>query len=219
MLKTTTCKLTRMGMIAFFVATGAVACSNNADYKDTTNDNNTPGADSGSRRISTATVPADSTAVGSGAAAAYPPSSAPASVKPASSAANTPPTGNTRNTKGKFTRGRTSISAPKIYSAAEVAPKFPGGQNGLDNYINNHVNYPQQALDNDVSGIVRISFVVDEQGNVTKAKVMDAPKGAEDLDKEALRVVNSMPGWTPGKVSGKSVKVRMELPISFQVES
>jgi len=197
MLKTTTYKLTRMGWIAAFVVSGAVAC-NNSDYKE-----------------SSTTTPGDSSAA-SAAAGAIPDSDTAPSAKPATSStakAGTPVT------KGKFTRGRTSITAPKIYTIADVPPKFPGGQNGLDNYINNHVTYPQQALDNDVSAVVHVSFVVDEQGKVTKAKIMDGTKAGEDLDKEALRVVNAMPGWTPGKVNGKSVEVRMELPISFQVES
>jgi periplasmic protein TonB len=193
MLKTTTYKLTRMGWIAAFVVSGAVAC-NNSDYKESS------------------TTPADS--VAAGAAAATVADSNTAKPDTSSTAATGKPV-----TKGKFTRGRTSITAPKVYTTADVAPEFPGGENGLDRYINNHVVYPQQALDNDVSAIVHVSFVVDEQGKVTKAKIMDATKTGEDLDKEALRVVNAMPGWTPGKVKGKSVEVRMELPISFQVES
>ena len=197
MLKTTTYKLTRMGWIAAFLVSGAVAC-NNSDYKE-----------SGS------TTPADSAASAT-AAAATPDSNTVASTNPDTS--STARTGKPA-TKGKFTRGRTSITAPKIYTTADVAPEFPGGQNALDNYINNHVVYPQKALDNDVSAVVHVSFVVDQQGNVTKVKIMDATKAGEDLDREALRVVNAMPGWTPGKVNGKSVEVRMELPISFQVES
>ena len=197
MLKTTTYKFTRMGWIAAFVVSGAVAC-NNSDYKE-----------SGS------TTPADSAAAAT-AAAATADSNAMASAKSdTSSTAKTGPSA----TKGKFTRGRTSITAPKIYTTADVPPKFPGGQNGLDNYINNHVTYPQKAIDNDVSAVVHVSFVIDQQGNVTKVKIMDATKAGEDLDKEALRVVTAMPGWTPGKVNGKSVEVRLELPISFQVES
>jgi TonB family protein len=192
MLKTTTYKLTRMGLIAVFAVSGAVAC-NNSDYKD-----------------SSSTTPADSTAAAA-ATATTADSNAATAAKPDTSA--------TAATKRKSTRGHTSITAPKIYTTADVAPEFPGGENGLDSYINNHVIYPQKALDNDVSAVVHVSFVVDQQGNVTKVKIMDATKAGEDLDKEALRVINAMPGWTPGKVNGKNVEVRLELPISFQVES
>ncbi|HWB92828.1 MAG TPA: energy transducer TonB, partial [Puia sp.] len=77
----------------------------------------------------------------------------------------------------------------------------------------------QKAIDDDVSGVVHVSFIIDETGHVTKAKVMDAAKPADGLDEEALRVVRNMPSWTPGKVKGKNVKTRMELPISFVLES
>jgi len=110
-------------------------------------------------------------------------------------------------------------SCLKIYTIAEVAPQFPGGQRALDNYINKSVNYPQQAIDDDVSGTVHVSFVVDEKGRVTKARVVDAANVGDGLDMEALRVVKNMPQWMPGKVNGKKVKTHMELPISFQVES
>jgi TonB family protein len=108
---------------------------------------------------------------------------------------------------------------PKVYGKAETAPHFPGGQPALDKYITNNVNYPQQAIDDDMSGVVHVSFIIDEQGNVTKAKVLDPANVGDGLDQEALRVVKAMPSWKPGKVNGKKVRTRMELPISFQVES
>ncbi len=229
-----TYRLTRIGVVAAFVVSGAVAC-NNSDYKTS---DNSPGADSGTRRISTTTVPADSIAIEGSAAAgtmtpaagtAVPatgtvkaatasPAAEPAPVSSAPTAAVTHP-GEKPSTKGKFSRGRVSITMPKVYGSAQVAPRFPGGQNGLDSYINNHVNYPQKAIDDEVSGIVHISFVVDENGKVTKARIVEGNNAGDGLDKEALRIVNAMPVWTPGKVKGKNVRVRMELPISFQVES
>lgn len=134
-------------------------------------------------------------------------------------ASTTPATAGSPVTRAKFSHGRASVTAPKIYTAAEVAPAFPGGQRGLDNYITKNVNYPQQAIDDDVSGTVHVSFVVDEQGHVTKARVLDAANIGDGLDQEALRVVRNMPSWMPGKVRGKKVKTRMELPISFLLES
>ncbi len=107
---------------------------------------------------------------------------------------------------------------PKIYGKPETAPQFPGGQNALDKYITNSVNYPQQAIDDDMSGVIHVSFIIDEQGKVTNAKVLDPANVGDGLDQEALRVVKGMPSWTPGKVNGKKVSVRMELPISFLVE-
>ena len=103
--------------------------------------------------------------------------------------------------------------------AGAIAPEFPGGQQALDNYVNNHIKYPQDAIDNDVTGIVRVSFIVDENGHITKAKLINPQRVGQGLDEEALRVVKTMPEWKPGTLHGKKVKTRLELPISFQVES
>jgi TonB family protein len=199
-----------MGMIVSLIAGGAVACQYNAGSQyangDSTNMDAAMASGAAAGTIpgaiaSPVTKPADSAAPGAATASAM-------------SARATNPV-----TKAKFSRGRASVTAPKIYTAAEVAPQFPGGQRALDNYITKNVNYPPQAIDDDVSGTVHVSFVVDEQGRVTKARVLDAARLSDGLDQEALRVVKNMPSWMPGKVRGKKVKTRMELPISFLVES
>jgi protein TonB len=115
--------------------------------------------------------------------------------------------------------GRASTSEPRIYGKPEAAPQFPGGQTALDKYITKNINYPQQAIDDNMSGVIHVSFIVDEQGKVTKARVLDPANVGDGLDQEALRVVKGMPSWMPGKVNGKKVSTRMELPISFMVES
>jgi periplasmic protein TonB len=194
-----------MGIMAAIVVTGAVACHSN-DYKA---QDETTAADSSSRRISTAATSSDSTAVGAGAAPGSTTTPGPAPT----------PRSTATVAKAKTAHGRASITMPKVYGKAEAAPQFPGGQPALDTYINNHVNYPQQAIDDDMSGIVHVSFIIDEQGKVTKAKVLDPANVGDGLDQEALRVVKAMPSWKPGRVNGKKVKTRMELPISFQVES
>jgi TonB family protein len=210
-----------MSVMIALVAGSATACHYKAGTQYT-DDTDVPGADSGTRRVSTTTMRSDSTNMPSDAATA---SSAAATLPSAMSAPATKPAGAATAstikpmTRAKFARGRASVTMPKIYGAAEVAPQFPGGEHGLDNYINKNVNYPQQAIDDDVSGTVHVSFVVDENGHVTKAKVMDAANLSDGLDQEALRVVKDMPAWMPGTVKGKKVKTRMELPISFQVES
>ena len=215
----TTNKLTRLGVIAAIVVTGAVACHSN-DYKA---QDGASGADSGSLRTSTATTMPDSTAVGTGgsvtpgaATAKGAPATPGASTTPA---AATPPSTAATVAKARTAHGRASITMPKVYGSPETGPQFPGGQNALDKYITNNVNYPQQAIDDDRSGVVHVSFIIDEEGNVTKAKLLDAANVGDGLDQEALRVVKAMPSWKPGKVNGKKVRTRMELPISFQVES
>jgi TonB family protein len=128
-------------------------------------------------------------------------------------------------------KARTTISIPAenkdrmvkdkegVYNKAQVMPQFPGGQDALANYVNNHVEYPQQAIDNNTTGTVMVSFVVDERGKVKSAHVIGNQSSKDGLDQEALRVVNNMPDWRPGKVKGKNVKTRLELPINFQLEA
>ena len=209
----TTNKLTRLGVIAAIVVTGAVACHSN-DYKA---QDGASGADSGSLRTSTATTMPDSTAVGTGGSVT--PGAATAKGAPTTPGASTTPSSTGAVAKARTAHGRASITMPKVYGSPETGPQFPGGQNALDKYITNNVNYPQQAIDDDRSGVVHVSFIIDEEGNVTKAKLLDAANVGDGLDQEALRVVKAMPSWKPGKVNGKKVRTRMELPISFQVES
>lgn len=100
-----------------------------------------------------------------------------------------------------------------VYMVVEEMPEYPGGLDGLKDFIVENVKYPEQAKKNKVEGKVFVSFVIDEQGNVTNAKVVRTVD--PELDKEALRVVNQMQKWTPGKEKGETVKVQFTLPIQF----
>ncbi|HEY4108169.1 TonB family protein [Puia sp.] len=192
--------LYRLGVAAAVAALTSVAC-NNSDYK--TSDDTTP-ADSPSAQMNPA---APATPAGQPAAV---------DMDTTKSSAGTPAT----HKAGMHNRKRASTSIVLTDKEAGVtAPEFPGGQKALDSYVNDHINYPQGAIDNDVSGIVRVSFVVDEHGKITKAKIISPQKLGEGLDEEALRVVSTMPEWKPATLHGKRVKTRLELPISFQVES
>jgi len=105
-----------------------------------------------------------------------------------------------------------------VYNQAEVSPAFPGGQDALSNYINNNISYSQTAIDNNVSGTIHVSFVVDEKGKVVNPQVIDNKNLNDGLNEETIKMFNNMPLWEPGMVKGKKVKTRMELPISFQLE-
>jgi protein TonB len=105
-----------------------------------------------------------------------------------------------------------------IYNQAETAPEFPGGHDGLSDYINKNLTYPQTAIDNGITGTIHISFVVDEHGKVLDPQVMDSKNLSNDLNEETLKMFNNMPLWKPGLVKGKNVKTRLELPVSFQLE-
>ncbi|MGE5427275.1 MAG: TonB family protein [Methylococcaceae bacterium] len=101
------------------------------------------------------------------------------------------------------------------YTVVEQMPEFPGGSEALKTYIATNVKYPDIALAGGVEGQVIVSFLVDKTGNISKANIK---RGVEtSLDKEALRVVNSMPKWNPGKQNGENVTVTLELPINFKL--
>ena len=104
-----------------------------------------------------------------------------------------------------------------VYDFSEVMPAFKSGSSDIEDYINNHIEYPQPALDDNKEGKVNVNFVVDENGKIANADAAGAKLG-DGLDEEAVRVVSGMPGWTPGTVKGKPVKVRMSLPIVFKIE-
>ncbi|HCS22042.1 MAG TPA: energy transducer TonB [Bacteroidetes bacterium] len=109
-----------------------------------------------------------------------------------------------------------SNNEPEIFVVVEDMPSFPGGQDSMTKFIAANLVYPVKAKENNIQGRVLIEFVVDEKGKVTNAKVV---KGiGSGCDEEALRIVNSMPNWNPGKQRNKPVKVRFVLPIRFQLQ-
>lgn len=104
----------------------------------------------------------------------------------------------------------------EIFTVVEDMPKFPGGDIALLKYINENVQYPVIAQENGIQGRVICSFTVNKDGRVTDAVVL---RGVDaSLDKEALRIINSMPAWTPGKQRGKAVRVKYTLPIMFRLQ-
>jgi periplasmic protein TonB len=114
----------------------------------------------------------------------------------------------------------TKMSSDKTgyYNYAEVSPAFNGGQRAIDNYINNSIEYPQDAIDNNVEGTVRVQFGVDENGKISQVTTLGQRIGF-GLEEEAMRVVSNMAKWTPGQVNGKKVKTRMVIPITYRIES
>ncbi len=104
-----------------------------------------------------------------------------------------------------------------IYNRAEVMPQFPGGQTELENYIQNNIHYPSRALNNGIEGTVYVHFAIDEEGKVIRDSIMNKPLGY-GLEEEALRAINDMPAWTPGKIRGKKVKTYLTLPVHFKLE-
>jgi TonB family protein len=116
------------------------------------------------------------------------------------------------NAKGKIEADREGI-----YGRADIMPGYPGGEDALRRYIENHIEYPDLAINNQVEGTVKVYFTVDEQGKILNPTVVSQRLGS-GLEEEALKVVKAMPKWTPGQVRGSAVKTRVTLPITYKIE-
>ena len=102
--------------------------------------------------------------------------------------------------------------AQKIFDVVEQQPQFPGN---LNQYLRDHINYPTIAQENGIQGKVIVQFVVERDGSITQVNVI---RGVDpSLDKEAVRVVKSMPKWTPGRQNGQAVRVKFTLPVNFKL--
>ncbi|RLT76842.1 energy transducer TonB [bacterium J10(2018)] len=104
----------------------------------------------------------------------------------------------------------------KVFTAVEQMPQFPGGDGALMKYIADHLKYPPVAMENNIQGRVVIQFVVTKTGKIGEVKV--ARSKDPDLDKEAVRVVKTLPDFIPGKMNGQSVNVWYTLPITFKLQ-
>jgi protein TonB len=104
----------------------------------------------------------------------------------------------------------------QVFYIVEDMPEFPGGDLALRKYIANSIKYPVIAQENGIQGKVYVTFVVGKTGKVTNASIA---RGVDpSIDKEALRVVNSLPPWKPGKQRGKPVNVSYTVPINFVLQ-
>ena len=106
--------------------------------------------------------------------------------------------------------------AEQIFTAVEIPPTFPGGLDALGKYLQKNIRYPKSAQRANIQGKVFLTFVVNGQGHISNVQVL---KGVGfGCDEEAIRVVQSMPPWTPGKQGGRAVSVKYTLPISFTLQ-
>lgn len=102
-----------------------------------------------------------------------------------------------------------------VKTVVDKSPQFPGGEEALLKFIEDNKKYPPSAIADKKEGLVVLSFVIDTDGNITNEKVVRSADPA--LDKEALRLMKSMPKWTPGEDKGEVVKVRYAMPIHFKI--
>lgn len=104
-----------------------------------------------------------------------------------------------------------------IFEVVEQMPEFPnGGMAGLMQYLSKNIKYPTIAQENGTQGRVTVQFVVNRDGSIVDAKVL---RGVDPyLDKEAIRVISSMPKWKPGMQGGKAVRVKYTVPVMFRLQ-
>ena len=102
-----------------------------------------------------------------------------------------------------------------VFDVVEVMPQFPGGQIAMMKYIMENMKYPEQAMKKGIQGRVAVSFIVEKDGSISDVKPILSVHPL--LNKEAVRVVESMPKWTPGKQNGKPVRVRFNVPVMFKL--
>ncbi|MCR9011750.1 energy transducer TonB [Gabonibacter chumensis] len=98
----------------------------------------------------------------------------------------------------------------EVFEPIEVMPEFPGD---LFQWVAEHIKYPEKAYEERITGEVQVSFVVDQKGEVKRVKVVQSVNAL--LDREAIRVVKSMPAWKPAKQNGKEVGIECLIPVSF----
>lgn len=118
--------------------------------------------------------------------------------------------------KAKEVIAQEAEEAEKVFDAVEQKPTFPGGNEALFAFLSKNIRYPAVAEENGVQGRVIVTFVVERDGSITDVKVIKSVDPS--LDKEAMRLVKSMPNWIPGKQNGQAVRVRFTLPVTFQLQ-
>lgn len=108
-----------------------------------------------------------------------------------------------------------NVSWKKTLEDLDQKPEFPGGNSALFNYLKDNIKYPADAVEEKLEGRVILTFIVNREGKIVNAKVKKSV--SPSCDKEALRIVRSMPDWIPGMKDGKAVTVQYTLPVTFKL--
>lgn len=109
------------------------------------------------------------------------------------------------------------INNDSIYPVADELPQFPGGMEEMVKFIADNIKYPEAALENNIEARVYIQFVIEKDGSISNAKSLK--EQGYGLDKEAIRVVSSMPKWTPGKSKGEIVRSQFTIPVVYKLNN
>ena len=114
------------------------------------------------------------------------------------------------------TTASAQTNSEKVYNTCQVMPQFPGGEKAMMEFIASNLKYPQQAVKDDMQGMVLVDFVINTEGKVTDPKIVRSL--SPECDAEVIRVVGIMPAWTPGQQDGKTVNVKYTLPVMFKTK-
>lgn len=106
----------------------------------------------------------------------------------------------------------------QIYEVVDETAQFPGGQEALKKYIKDNLKFPQTAIEMGIEGKCYLKFIVSENGFISNVKVLRGVVDCPECDREAIRVVKSMPKFTPGKINGKAVNSTFTLPVPFKLD-
>ena len=103
----------------------------------------------------------------------------------------------------------------EIFMVVEDQPEFPGGTAALLEYLRKNIKYPAICRENNIQGRVLVTFIVNKDGAIVEPEVVKSVNPS--LDKEALRVISTMPNWKPGSQRGKPVRVKYTVPVNFRL--
>ena len=114
-----------------------------------------------------------------------------------------------------FAQQETTTTAEKVFDQVDEMPSFPGGKDAMMEFLSKNIKYPVVAEENGIQGRVLVKIVVKKDGTIDSPIVV---KGVDpSLNKEAIRVVKTMPKWIPGKQKGEPVNVSFTVPVTFRI--
>jgi len=109
----------------------------------------------------------------------------------------------------------TTVNNEDVYLIVDDPAEFPGGEEARLKFLADNIQYPADAIKNNIQGVVYVGFIVETDGSISNVKVLRGIGG--ECDEEAMRVISMMPRWKPGKQDGKVVRVMFNAPIAFRL--
>lgn len=138
-------------------------------------------------------------------------------VSPTMGAPVISPPSSTEQLLGDIVYIEPSPAEEKVCQFPEVMPQFKGGVDSLIQYIRQHLVYPERERKKKIEGTVYVKFIIDKEGKIKQPQIIRSVPKSKNFDHEVIRVIRSMPDWTPGKQNGHPVDTEFNLPIQFKL--